>query len=259
MEVCVLASGSKGNSIFIAGGGTALLVDTGLSARELVGRLNTAGIDPASVNAVLCTHDHSDHYKGLEVFSRRYPAVRLFANESTAAGIEQAFPQRSFDWEIFETSSSFEIGGLRIEPFTVSHDASDPVGFLFDDGVSRLCVVTDLGQDSPVVRDKLARCHCVILESNHDPDMLMASNRVWSLKSRIAGRSGHLSNADAADLMSRVAGQELQTLLLAHLSEECNTCALALNTMRQALQQVGRRDVRIEVLSQWEVSPRFVF
>jgi phosphoribosyl 1,2-cyclic phosphodiesterase len=258
MEVCVLASGSKGNSIFVSGGGTALLVDVGLTAREMAARLQAAGIDPVSLSAVLCTHDHSDHYKGLDVFSRRYP-VRLFANEGTAAGIEQAFPRRSFEWEIFETSSGFELNGLRIEPFTVSHDASDPVGFLFDDGVSRLCVVTDLGQDSPVLRDKLARCHFVVLESNHDPAMLMNSTRAWSLKSRISGRSGHLSNEASAELMCRSAGQDLHTLLLAHLSEDCNTCALALNTMRQALDNVGRGDVKIEVLSQREVSRRFVF
>ncbi len=258
MEVCVLASGSKGNSIFVSGGGVALLVDAGLSARELSERLKKACIAPGSLRAVLCTHDHSDHFRGLEVFSRRYP-VRLFANDGTAAGIEQAFPGRAFEWEIFETACGFDIGGLRVEPFTVSHDASDPVGFYFDDGVSRLCVVTDLGQDSPVVRDKLARCHCVILESNHDPDMLMASDRSWSLKRRIAGRSGHLSNAAAAELMSRAAGRDLRTLLLAHLSEECNTRALALNTMRMALMQAGRGDVRIEVLSQHEVSHRFVF
>jgi phosphoribosyl 1,2-cyclic phosphodiesterase len=257
MEVCVLASGSRGNSIYVSGGGVSLLVDVGLSARELTARLRQADIDPASLRAVLCTHDHSDHFKGLEVFSRRYP-VRLFANDGTAAGIEQAFLGKEFDWEIFETASCFEIGGLRVEPFTVSHDASDPVGFLIDDGVSRLCVVTDLGQGSTVVRDKLARCHCVILESNHDPDMLMASNRAWSLKSRIAGRSGHLSNADAAEIVSRSASRDLRTLLLAHLSEECNTCELALSTMRTALQQAGRDDVQVEVLSQWEISPRFV-
>ncbi|MDD4101156.1 MAG: MBL fold metallo-hydrolase [Kiritimatiellae bacterium] len=258
MEVCVLASGSSGNSIYVAGGGVALLVDAGLSARELTARLNQAGLDPTGLRAVLCTHDHSDHFKGLEVFSRRYP-VRLFANEGTAAGIEQSFPGRAFDWEIFETASCFYIGGLRVEPFTVSHDASDPVGFLFDDGISRLCVVTDLGQESAVVCDKLERCQCVILESNHDPDMLMASDRAWSLKSRIAGRSGHLSNSAAAEMMSRAAGHELHTLLLAHLSEQCNTRALALNTMRTAMSQAGRTDVRIEVLSQNEVSSRFIF
>jgi phosphoribosyl 1,2-cyclic phosphodiesterase len=258
MEVCVLASGSKGNCIYVAGGGTALLVDAGLSARELVARLKEAGIEPESIQAVLFTHDHVDHFRGIEVFSRRYP-VRLFANEGTAAGIELGCPQLAHEWDIFETASAFEIGGLRVEAFTVSHDAADPVGFVFDDGASRLCLATDLGQGSPLVCAKLAQCHAAILECNHDYDMLMKSERPWPLKTRIAGRSGHLSNDDAAALMRAALSERLHTLLLAHLSEECNTPALALNTMRQALRAAGREDVRVEVLSQSRISVRHVF
>ena len=258
MEVCVLASGSKGNCVYVSGGGTSLLVDAGLSAREMVSRMQEAGIDPASLEAVIFTHDHVDHYRGIEVFSRKYP-VRLFANEGTAAGIELGCPKLSCEWQIFETASSFEIGGLRIEAFTVPHDAADPVGFLFDDGASRLCLATDLGQATPLVCAKLAQSHAVILESNHDYDMLMQSERPWPLKTRIAGRSGHLSNADAAALMCTSIPAQLHTLLLAHLSEECNTPSLALNTMRQALRDVGREDVHVEVMSQAQVGARFVF
>jgi len=257
MEVCVLASGSKGNCIYVSGGGTSLLVDAGLSAREMVSRMQTAGIAPEALQAVLFTHDHVDHYRGIEVFSRKYP-VRLFANEGTAAGIEVGCPKLACAWEIFETASTFEIGGLRVEAFTVPHDAADPVGFVFDDGASRLCVATDLGQATPLVCAKLAQCHAAVLESNHDYDMLMQSDRPWPLKTRIAGRSGHLSNDDAAALMCTSLGERLHTLLLAHLSEECNTAALALNTMRQALRAAGREDVRIEVLSQTQVSARLV-
>ena len=258
MEVCVLASGSKGNCIYVSGGGTSLLVDVGLSAREIVARMRSAGLDPAALQAVLFTHDHIDHYRGVEVFSRKYP-VRLFANEGTSTGIETSFPKHAFAWEIFETSSAFEIGGLRIEAFTVPHDAADPVGFVFDDGVSRLCVATDLGQATPLICAKLAQCHAAILESNHDYDMLMQSERPWPLKTRIAGRSGHLSNDDAAALMCTSLQKQLHTLLLAHLSEECNTPALALNTMRQALRNAGREDVRVEVTSQASASVRLVF
>lgn len=258
MEVCVLASGSKGNCTYVSGGGTALLVDAGLSARELVARMNAAGIAPESLHAVLFTHDHIDHYKGIEVFRRKYP-VRLFANEGTAAGIELGCPKLACEFEIFETSSSFVIGGLQVEAFTVPHDAADPVGFVFDDGESRLCVVTDLGQATPLICAKLAKCHAAVLECNHDYDMLMQSERPWPLKTRIAGRSGHLSNDDAAALMCASLSERLHTLLLAHLSEECNTPALALNTMRQALRGAGREDVRIEVLSQTTVSARHVF
>jgi len=258
MEVCVLASGSKGNCLYVSGGGTSLLVDAGLSSRELVARMRAAGIAPESLHAVLFTHDHVDHYKGIEVFRRHYP-VRLFANEGTAAGIELGCPKLACEFEIFETSSSFEIGGLQVEAFTVPHDAADPVGFVFDDGRSRLCVATDLGQATPLICAKLAQCHAAVLESNHDYDMLMQSDRPWPLKTRIAGRSGHLSNDDAAALLCRSLSPQLHTLLLAHLSEACNTPALALNTMRQALRAAGREDVRIEVMSQTMVSARHVF
>ena len=258
MEVCVLASGSKGNCIYVAGGGTALLVDAGLSAREIGARLQATGIAPESIEAVLFTHDHVDHYRGVEVFSRKYP-VRLFANEGTASGIELGCPKLSREFEIFETASTFEINGLRVEAFTVPHDAADPVGFVFDDGVSRLCVVTDLGQATPLICAKLATCHAAVLECNHDYDMLMQSERPWPLKTRIAGRSGHLSNTDAASLLCTSLSGQLHTLWLAHLSEECNTPALALNTMRQALRSAGREDVRVEVMSQTQVSARLVF
>ena len=258
MEVCVLASGSKGNCIYVSGGGTSLLVDAGLSAREIGTRLQTAGIAPESIQAVLFTHDHVDHYRGIEVFSRKHP-VRLFANEGTAAGIELGCPKLACSWEIFETSSTFEVGGLQVEAFTVPHDAADPVGFVFDDGSSRLCVVTDLGQATPLVCSKLSKCHAAVLESNHDYDMLMKSERPWPLKTRIAGRSGHLSNDDAAALMCTALPAQLHTLFLAHLSEECNTPSLALNTMRQALRAAGREDVHVEVMSQTQVSARLVF
>ncbi|HPB11464.1 MAG TPA: MBL fold metallo-hydrolase [Kiritimatiellia bacterium] len=258
MEVCVLGSGSKGNSIYVSGGGTSLLVDAGLSSRELTARLHKAGLAPQSLQGILLTHDHEDHYKGVEVFSRKY-ALPLFANEGTASGVEARHPGVALQWQIFETASVFEIGGLRVEAFTVPHDAADPVGFVFDDGVSRLCVVTDLGQATPLVCAKLAHCHAAIVESNHDYDMLMQSDRPWSLKTRIAGRSGHLSNDDAAALMSTTIPGQMHTLWLAHLSEACNTPALALNTMRQALAKAGRADVRVEVLSQSQVSSRFTF
>ena len=258
MEVCVLASGSKGNCIYVSGGGTSLLVDAGISAREIVARMGAAGLAPEALQAVLFTHDHVDHFRGIDVFSRKYP-VRLFANEGTAAGIELGCPKLACEWDIFETSSSFDIGGLRVEAFTVPHDAADPVGFVFDDGESRLCLATDLGQATPLIRSKLSQCHAAILESNHDYEMLMQSERPWPLKTRIAGRSGHLSNDDAAALLCASMSERLHTLLLAHLSDECNTPSLALNTMRLALRAAGREDVRVEVLSQTRVSERLVF
>lgn len=256
MEVCVLASGSKGNCIYVTDGETALLVDIGLSAREIVARLQEAQIDPATIQAILFTHDHVDHYRGAEVFSKKFP-VRLLANEGTASGIDRAFPKAKLNWEIFETASAFDLGGLHIEAFSVPHDASDPVGFIITDGNVRLGIVTDLGQPTPLIINKLSSCDALVLESNHDYDMLMASNRPWPLKTRIAGRSGHLSNVQATELLQQILSDRLRLLLLAHLSEECNTHHLACCLMRETAKSCRRPDIIIEALQQCTISARY--
>lgn len=258
MEVCVLASGSKGNAIFVASGTTRVLIDAGLSAKSLGALLKEVGIAPETLDAILITHDHDDHCRGVEVFSRKY-GLKLFANEGTARGVDLRFPGKTLTWDIFDTTTTFRLGELDVEPFTVSHDASDPVGFVLDDGQTRLCVVTDLGQGTALVRHKLAQCDVVILESNHDYEMLMQSQRSWMLKSRVAGRSGHLSNEEAAELLCESASARLHTLFLAHLSEECNTPTLARRVMQSALERVGRGDVRIEVLAQERPSAYYRF
>jgi phosphoribosyl 1,2-cyclic phosphodiesterase len=256
MEICVLASGSKGNCTYVTDGETALLVDIGLSAREIVVRLEQAHIAPASIQAIIFSHDHVDHYRGAEVFSKKFP-VRLLANEGTASGIDRAFPKAKLDWEIFETASSFDIGHLHIEAFSVPHDASDPVGFIITDGKGRLGIVTDLGQPTPLIINKLSSCDALVLESNHDYEMLMASKRPWPLKTRIAGRSGHLSNVQATELLQQILSERLHLLLLAHLSEECNTHYLAQCLMRETAAACRRPDIIIESLQQHTISARY--
>jgi phosphoribosyl 1,2-cyclic phosphodiesterase len=256
MEICVLASGSKGNCTYVTDGETALLVDIGLSAREIVVRLEQAHIAPASIQAIIFSHDHVDHYRGAEVFSKKFP-VRLLANEGTASGIDRAFPKAKLDWEIFETASSFDIGHLHIEAFSVPHDASDPVGFIITDGKGKLGIVTDLGQPTPLIINKLSSCDALVLESNHDYEMLMASKRPWPLKTRIAGRSGHLSNVQATELLQQILSERLHLLLLAHLSEECNTHYLAQCLMRETAAACRRPDIIIESLQQHTISARY--
>jgi len=257
MEFCVLASGSKGNCTYVANDRTAILIDMGLSARETVLRLNEACIAPDTIQAVLFSHDHTDHFRGIGVFCKKFPHVRLLANEGTASSIDREFPKTRLNWEIFETASAFDIGALRVEAFSVPHDASDPVGFVVGDGSSRLGIMTDFGQATPLVRNKLVTCDALILESNHDYDMLMASDRAWSLKARVAGRSGHLSNDDAADLLKNALPPRLRLLLLAHISQDCNTHQLARDTMRQTLASMRRPDVTLDVAHQNKISARF--
>jgi phosphoribosyl 1,2-cyclic phosphodiesterase len=253
MEICILASGSKGNCIYIAGGGTALLIDAGLSAKETIRRLDAAGIDKESINSILFTHDHSDHCKGARVLSRKLEA-ELYANEGTAAVIESWDKKLQSCFNIFDSCSGFEICDLHIEPFPVPHDAGDPVGFVLDDGCTRVGVVTDIGQATTLAKEKLQNCDMVVIESNHDVELLRQSQRPWPLIQRIEGRSGHLSNEDAAELIMDSASSRLRSIVLAHLSEDCNTPRLARETAIGALEEIKLSSIPVLVASQHEVS-----
>ena len=259
MRLRVFASGSGGNSLAVrSAGGALILVDLGLNDRDLHRRATACGVDLAEVKGVFFTHDHSDHYCGLDRFHRTHPSVPLFANGDTADVI--AVKTGVADgWNLFETAEAFDFEDLRITPFSISHDAADPVGFLIESGGSTLFVGTDTGVPTMGVRDALWRSDCAVLESNHDPVLLQTSSRPVSLKQRIAGRSGHLSNEDAAELVRTVNPPRLKTLLLAHLSEQCNSPSLAQAAMRAALKDCGRPDMRLEVLSQDEPSDLFIF
>ena len=254
MEICILASGSKGNCIYIKGGGTALLIDAGLSAKETLRRLDLAGIDKTEINSILFTHDHSDHCKGARVLSCRLEA-ELYANEGTAAIMENLDKKLSEqEFRIFDSCSPFDICDLHIEPFTVPHDAGDPVGFVLDDGTARIGVVTDIGQATTLAKSKLLGCDLIVLESNHDVEMLRESDRPWSLKQRIEGRSGHLSNEAAAEIITETASSRLKTIFLAHLSEDCNTPRLAKETAIEALTDIKLGNIPVHVACQHEIS-----
>ena len=255
VEICVLASGSAGNCIYVAGGGTRLLVDAGLSLKETQARLAPLGLGMDAIQAVLFTHDHADHCQRVDVFQRRHD-LAFYANEGTALGIEQVVKCSDLRWQIFETGSPFAIGGLEIEPFSVPHDAADAVGFAISDGRVRLGIATDFGTTTTLIRRKLADCDALILETNHDVEMLRQSGRPWSLIQRILGRQGHLSNEDAAELLTGVLGPRLRTVFLAHISAKCNTPLQAERVLRAALQRTGRDDIRLVHTSAETVSER---
>lgn len=242
MRVHVLASSSSGNSILVVCGRTRFLIDSGISLRDTRARLATCNCDLAELQAVLLTHEHIDHCGGLGPLSRAHE-LRLFANESTAAGVELAVKGLRATWDVFETGRSFAVGDLQIESFSVSHDAADPVAFVIGDGRWRVGVATDLGVATAVVRRHLMDCDALILEANHDVEMLRLSARPWSLKQRVLGRQGHLSNEQAAALLAEVAGPRLQVVYMAHLSTECNTPALAGSALRRAMHELSRDDV----------------
>lgn len=249
MRLSVFASGSGGNSLAVQSDSTTLVVDLGLHCRPLECRMRQCGVDPDSIDAILFTHDHSDHCSALDVFHRHHPQIPLMATEGTAGAIAMRTGVED-GWTTFETCGDFTIGDIRVESFSVPHDAADPVGYLFTCGAMTLFVATDFGTVTESVRQAFRRASCAVLESNHDPVLLTQSGRPPSLKQRIAGRSGHLSNDDACDLLRTVRPPNLKALFLAHLSRECNECHLAARAVRAAAESIGMSDLRIETLSQ---------
>ncbi len=246
LQVCVLGSGSSGNAIFIASGKTRVLIDAGLSAKQVALRLEQLGIVPESINGICVSHEHGDHISGLRVLQKRH-GIPIYANAGTLTGIQRQPKAHEINVRIFQTGSPFEIGEITIEPFSVPHDAYEPVGFRLQGSGGCVGVVTDLGMGTSLIREKLKGCQALIMESNHDEDLLREAPRPWSLKQRIRSRQGHLSNIDAARLIADSATQALEHVFLAHLSSDCNTPETALRTVASQLRLDGLGHIQLEV------------
>ena len=252
LEIYPLASSSKGNAYIVKCGDELLVIDNGLSYREFKKRFEVALGKKLEKGArfagVLITHSHSDHVQGLRTFLKNHPETTVFANEMTASGTaaQEKLPEDVFC--CFENGQSFEIGPFMVNPFSIPHDTADPVGYLVKAGGATYFHGTDIGTPLDSIGVKLAEAEVATLESNHDLIMLKQSQRAISLKQRIWGPRGHLSNDQSADLVKRFASPKLKRLMLAHLSEECNTPRFAEETMREALEAIGRKDVVLEVL-----------
>jgi phosphoribosyl 1,2-cyclic phosphodiesterase len=245
LRICVLASGSAANCIYVASDQTRVLIDVGLSGRETERRLAEIGTDTRGIHAVCLTHEHSDHCAALRVLKKRH-GLPVYANSDTAKAVDRMESEMAgVEWNIFTTGVGFTVGDLHIEPFSVPHDAYDPVGFLVTCGHLRAGIVTDMGMVTTLIRERLRNCQAVVIETNHDPDMLSNAKRPWSLKQRIKGRQGHLSNQEAADLVVEIAGPHLKSVFVAHLSRECNHPDLAHKTVREALDKGGFQHVSV--------------
>jgi phosphoribosyl 1,2-cyclic phosphodiesterase len=244
LRVCVLASGSSGNCTYIGSDNTAILIDAGLSGKETERRLGDIGVSPESIRGICLSHEHNDHTSGLRVLHRRYE-IPLFANAGTVEAVSRDPKLSELPWQVFTTGSSFTLGDLSVEPFSVAHDAYEPVGFVVRCGAARAGVVTDMGVVTTLVRERLKECQVVIVEANHDEDMLQSAERPWSLKQRIAGRQGHLSNRHAAEMLAAIAGPKLSHVFLAHLSADCNREDLAVQTTRETLGRTGNEHVKV--------------
>lgn len=218
-ELCVLASGSRGNAVYVSDGDCAILIDAGLSGREIERRLRSRGLSPESLRAIVVSHEHSDHVQGVGVLSRRW-RLPVYISPRTAAGTSIG---RLHDHRHFTCGTGFQIGSLRIHPFSLSHDATDPSGFTIAGNRWKVGIATDLGCATAMVRHHLAGCGTLVLEANHDPEMLLRGPYPWPLKQRIGARTGHLSNTDCGALLAVLRHAGLRQVVLAHLSETNNT------------------------------------
>jgi phosphoribosyl 1,2-cyclic phosphodiesterase len=233
LSLCVLASGSKGNAIFIANGTNALLVDAGLSGKELERRLNDQGLRVESIRAIVVTHEHSDHICGVGVMSRRYNLPVY-----VSAGIQPHLQGHIGNVKKivrYHCGRPFRIAGFDLHPFSLSHDAVDPAGFTISVNGKKIGIATDLGIATETVKHHLKTCDLLILEANHDPRMLIEGPYPWPLKQRIQGRSGHLSNQDSCELLQDVMHAGLKHVILAHLSETNNTPDKALTAILKGI------------------------
>ena len=246
MKVCVLASSSSANCTFIDSGSTRILIDAGLSFKQCRLRLEELGVEIDSIEAVCVTHEHSDHVAGLPMMFRKTNA-KLYANSGTVDGLRRGGKCDDLSWQVFSTGSAFTIGDLRVEPFSVPHDAYEPVGFVVDDGQQRVGVVTDMGTSTTLIRDRLRSCQMAVVESNYDVEMLKESSRPWPLKQRIMGRQGHLSNDAAGELLEEIANPDLRHVYLAHLSSDCNKPEIAMKTASKALAKTNGGHVEVRM------------
>jgi phosphoribosyl 1,2-cyclic phosphodiesterase len=251
IKFCSLFSGSSGNAIFLGTDKTKILIDAGVSGKRIIEALVSIGENPSELSAVLVSHEHSDHIKGAGIISRRLD-IPIYANEGTWKAMEgQIGPVSLKNKRYFNTGIEFEINEICIKPFPMPHDASEPVGFSFFTENKKVTVSTDIGHISEELLDCMEMSDLILLESNHDLEMLRVGRYPWWLKKRIMGENGHLSNEVAGKTVAYLADKGTRRFLLGHLSKENNFPELAYQTVLNALDEKQIRvgtDVTLDVV-----------
>jgi phosphoribosyl 1,2-cyclic phosphodiesterase len=237
LNICALSSGSSGNAICIGSDRTKILVDAGISAREIGRRLMEIGVKPNELAGIVITHEHTDHVRGLRVLATRLD-IPVYSTEETWYHLEDCRIPIHLQ-RVIEHHQHFLIGDLGIEAFPVPHDAVDPLGFKIYNQNTSLGIVTDLGHVPGYLLDRLGDVELIYLESNHDVDMVMAGSYPAFLKRRILGQRGHLSNDTAADFLAMLTERCLKQIVLGHLSKNNNTPQLALASVKSRLKGIG--------------------
>ena len=254
VEFTILGSGSSGNAAYLETGDTRLLVDCGFSARQIKQRLATINRIPDRLDGILITHEHTDHVAGLKHLAAKLD-IPVYCNRHTSEEISRIH-ETAFDFRLFETGQSFEVGEVGVDTFSVPHDAIDPVGFLLHTPKGRIGVLTDLGHGTRLVADRVRTANVLLLETNHDVDLLRdCPHRPWHLKQRIMGRHGHLSNEGAAEFAETFLHADLHHIFCVHLSGECNTPDLAHADIDAMLQRNGATHTQVTTTQQTIPSP----
>lgn len=247
MKFCSLYSGSTGNSLFVQGKDTKILVDAGVSAKKIVEGLESIDIDIKEINGILVTHEHIDHIKSIGTLAKKYN-IPIYANLGTWNGIQNEKSVIDIEEKnYFKIGEKFEIGDLKINSFSTSHDAMDSCGFKIENEDKKICIATDLGEMTNEVISNLKTSNFVLLESNYEPEVLRYCSYPYNVKSRIAGKRGHLSNNEAGKTISELVENGLSKVMLGHLSKESNFPELAQKTVINEMMQRGIKENEIDL------------
>ncbi|OOB80449.1 MAG: MBL fold metallo-hydrolase [Epulopiscium sp. Nuni2H_MBin003] len=260
MNLCTIASGSSGNCTYINTDDVSILIDVGISGQRVIDALTQINAKPENIDAIFITHEHIDHIKGAGIFSRKYN-VSIYATQKTWDVILQNNLVGTLDSnniKIIEPLTTISLNHLNITAFPISHDAIEPVGYVFEANQKKLGLVTDIGIVDDIARNILKECNGIMLESNHDPNMLEVGRYSYYLKRRIASKIGHLSNEDASDFLANLYHKDLKWAMFAHLSSDNNVPSLAYITAKNALSAHGitiGKDIDIYIADKKSVSP----
>lgn len=253
IKLCSLSSGSSGNCIYVGSESSGMLVDCGVSGKEILENLKNIGVCTSNIKGILVTHEHSDHTKGVGIISRKLN-IPIYANAATWEGMIDSIGNiKSENIRVFETKKDFNIEELDIRSYSIPHDAADPVGYSFRLGNKKVCIATDLGYFSDEVKSNIGGSDIVLLEANHDIEMVKVSSYPYFLKRRILSDLGHLSNEAAGKAVLELMDTGVKTVLLGHLSKENNFPELAYETVKSILEE---KKVKIGKDIELAVAPR---
>jgi phosphoribosyl 1,2-cyclic phosphodiesterase len=254
VQFTILGSGSTGNCAYLETDEARILIDAGFSGKQIRERLASIQRTPERLTGILLTHEHSDHTQGIKTIAVKHQ-IPVYCNRLTKEAIERQV-QNPVVFQVFTTGSTFEIGDLEIETFSIPHDAYDPVGFMLRTAAGNIGFLTDLGHATRMIVERVRPANILVLEANYDRKLLQEdTRRPWSTKQRIMSRHGHLSNDGAAEVAEQIVTNNLRHIYLCHLSQDCNDPEVAHRTVSERLRQAGATHVAVETTTQKHPSP----